>query len=137
MSKADVSTTLIRSRRAVLAGIAAGSAVAAAIPHAALAATPAADPIFAAIEVFYRADAEFMSVEGDIPDELGDRQWDAYEAVLRTRPTTPAGLAALTGFARERSEWLIANSSIRSNEDERAVFTAIDDAAKALIARPA
>jgi hypothetical protein len=119
--------------------IAAGGAVAAAMPTAVLAAAPMVDPIFAAIEVFRRADAEYMAHEGpeDIPDELGDRQWDAYKAVLRTRPTTPAGLVALTSFARERSEWLIANASVRSDEDEREVFAAIDDAAKALIGRAA
>jgi hypothetical protein len=129
-------TNTSKSRRAVLAGMASAAAlpIAAAVPTIAEATT---DPIFAAIDAFRRADAEYMAHEGpeDIPDELGDRQWDAYKAVLRTRPTTPAGLVALTSFARERSEWLIANSSVRSDEDERAVFAAIDDAAKALIGR--
>jgi ATP-dependent exoDNAse (exonuclease V) beta subunit len=45
MSKADILSTPILGRRAVLAGIAS----AAVIPTAALTATPAADPIFAAI----------------------------------------------------------------------------------------
>jgi hypothetical protein len=40
MSKADISTTPILSRRAALAGIAAGGAVAAAISNVALAAAP-------------------------------------------------------------------------------------------------
>jgi hypothetical protein len=49
MSKADVSTTLIRSRRAVLAGLASAAAlpIAAALPTNA---EQSADPIFAAIE---------------------------------------------------------------------------------------
>jgi hypothetical protein len=122
------------TRRKIL-GTAAGAAAALAATGASpMAASPAPDPIFAAIDAYRQVDAEFMAHEGpeDIPDELGDRQWDAYEAVLRTRPTTPAGLVALTSFARERSEWLIANSSVRSDEDERAVFAAIDNAAKAL-----
>ena len=48
MSQADISTTPIRSRRAVLAGIASASALPSAvgIPATALAARLAADPIF-------------------------------------------------------------------------------------------
>ena len=51
MSKANIPTTLIRSRRAVLSGLAAGGAtVAASIPTAALMAAAEPDPIYAAIE---------------------------------------------------------------------------------------
>jgi hypothetical protein len=124
--------TPVDTTRRHLLTVAAGGAVAALVSPAL--ATPAADPIFAAIDAFCRVDAEYMAFEGpnDIPDELGDRQWNAYKAVLRTRPTTLGGLAALTSFARERSEWLLANSSIRSHEDEREVFAAIDDATRGM-----
>jgi hypothetical protein len=134
MSKADVSTTPILSRRAALTGLALLPATAA---GAAAAVDP--DPIFAALDAFYRADAVYMAWEGDEDGlgKLGDIQSEAYGVVLGTRPTTPAGLVALTGFARERSEWLLANASVRSDEDEREVFAAIDDAAKALIGRAA
>ena len=131
MSKADVSTTLIRSRRAVLAGIAAGGVVAAASP-AVPAAGATTDPIFAVIDAFRRTDAEFMTFEGDdIPDELGDRQWDAYYAVLRTRPITTAGLVALTAVVRERADRLCPHSSM-SGEELCAITAAINDAARGM-----
>jgi hypothetical protein len=52
MSKANISTTPIRSRRAVLAGIAASAAlpIAAALPVAAPAFAVTTDPIFAAMD---------------------------------------------------------------------------------------
>lgn len=100
------------------------------------AAEASADPIFAAIEAFHRADAEYMLHEGpdDIPDELGDRQWNAYKAVIRTRPTTPAGLVALITVARERADWYDANGTENGKENCTAL-AAIDEAAKALIGR--
>jgi hypothetical protein len=83
----------------MLAGLAAMTAVPAAV------AAPAIDPIFAAIEAFRRADAEFYADgSGDIPDEVGDQWSRATDAVIRARPTTPAGLVALTSFAREMAE---------------------------------
>jgi hypothetical protein len=132
MSKADISTTLIRSRRAVLAGIAAGGVVAAASPAlSAAAAIP--DPIFAAIDAFRRADAEFMAHEGpeDILVELGGRHWDAYDAALRTRPTTMAGLVALTTLARERADWLRTNGT-EGGDDFCTVSATIDDATRGM-----
>lgn len=71
--------------------------------------------------------------DGDIPDELGDRHSDAYALVLRTRPTTAAGLIALIGWARERMDWLHPNGSYAEPE----LCIAIDDAAKALIGKMA
>jgi hypothetical protein len=98
------------------AGVAAGSAgLALAVPPAW--ASSAADPIFAAIDAFRRADASCVAVDGDIPDKLMDRRCDAYSIVLRTRPSTPAGLAALTTWAREQSDWLCANASILCGKD--------------------
>jgi hypothetical protein len=62
----------------------------------------AIDPIFGAIDAWRRADAACVPADdGDIPDELADKCDEAYLTIHRTRPTTPAGLAALTGWARE------------------------------------
>jgi hypothetical protein len=49
------------------------------------------DPIFGAIETWRRADAAWVTVDGDIPDELAGRLSGASKAVMRTRPITPAG----------------------------------------------
>jgi hypothetical protein len=67
------------SRRLVLAVIGAATAlpIAAAMPANA---EQSSDPIFAAIETWRRADAACVTVDGDIPDELGDR------LVVRQRP---------------------------------------------------
>jgi hypothetical protein len=106
-----------------------------AVPIASVASTTAAatpDPIFAAIDAFRRAYAEYMTVEGDIPDGLGDRHLDAYDAVLRTHPTTPAGLVALTTWAREQADWLCANASVIRGEDLVTLIATIDDAARGI-----
>jgi hypothetical protein len=119
------------SRRHMRAGLAVlPAAVSAVFP-----ATASVDPIFAAIEEHDRANAAFCAdFSDDIPDEVGDRYSEAYRVVLRTRPTTPAGLAALTGWARERSRADYANLQ---NEDTLVFAATIDDAVKALIRRPA
>jgi hypothetical protein len=120
------------TRRSVL-GTAAGAAAALAATGASpMAASPAPDPIFAAIDAFRRADASCVAVHGDIPDELGDQCFDAYSVVLRTRPTTPAGLAALTTWAREQADWLRANSTILHGEDLCALTASIDDATRGM-----
>jgi hypothetical protein len=128
MSKADLCTTPIRSRPAVLAGIASAAAapLAAAVP--AMAETTA-DPIFAAIEVYRKADAACVAVEGDIPDDVGARWDEAISVVMQTRPTTPAGLAALTSWARERADWLRANGT-EGGGNFCTVSATIDDAAR-------
>jgi hypothetical protein len=128
MSKADNSNTPIRSRRAVLAGIA--SAAALPIVPAVAGAAPV-DPIFAAIAIYRQANAACVAVHGDIPDDLGDRRWESNEAVMRTRPTTPAGLAALTTWARERADWLRANWT-EGGGDFCTVSATIDDAVRGM-----
>jgi hypothetical protein len=127
------------SRRIVLAGVASAAAlpVAAAVsPIAPAAASQAIDPIFGAIDAFHRADAAFYAVEGegDILDEVGDRWSEAVDVVMRTRPTTPAGLAAFTGWARERADWLRKNWT-EGGGDFCTVSATIDDAVKALVGR--
>jgi hypothetical protein len=119
------------TRRRLLT-VAAGGAVAAMAISTTAQAGP--DPIFAAIDAFHRADALYMAVEGegDILDELGDQQHEAYSAVLRTRPITPAGLAALTAWARERAVWYGANGTIFPDEDLCVLTAAIDDATRGM-----
>jgi hypothetical protein len=98
-----------------------------------MASTPGPDPIFAAIDAFHRADAAVNAVTvDDIPDELGDQCHEAYLAVVRTRPTTPAGLAALTTWVRERTDWPCANSSVLPDEEQRAIAAAVDDATRGM-----
>jgi hypothetical protein len=128
-------TNTSRSRRAVLAGIASASAlpIVAAMPTVAPAeASRAIDPIFGAIDAFRRADASMLAVDGDITDEVADQYYEAYSVVLRTRPVTPAGLAALTAWARERADWLYANSSYLDGEGLCALTAAIDDATRGM-----
>jgi len=107
------------------------AAIATAAPATAGLAEP--DPIFAAIDADRRAVAACVAVvDGDIPDELGDRSTAAYRALMRTRPTTPTGLAALTTWAREMADEIEGHSVLRA-EDFCALTATIDDAVKALI----
>ena len=71
-------------------------------------------------------------MHGDIPDELMDLRHAAYSVVLRTRPSTPAGLAALTTWAREQADWLRANASGLHGEDLCALTVSIDDATRGM-----
>jgi hypothetical protein len=111
------------------AGLAAGgTALALASPPA----SAADDPIFAAIDAFRRSDSSCVAVHGDIPDELMDLRHEAYSVVLRTRPSTPAGLAALTTWAREQADWLRANASVLHGKDLCALTVSIDDATRGM-----
>jgi hypothetical protein len=105
----------------------------AAMPTTAPAMLPdAADPIFAAIDAYRTADAACAAVDGDIPDDVGDQWHNAYHAVLRTRPTTPAGLAALTTWAREKAAWLHDQASMMNGEDLCTLSATIDDAVRGM-----
>jgi hypothetical protein len=127
------------NRRAFMNSIVALPIVAA-LPVAAPAMTPAAaaeqsaDPIFAAIDAYRQADAAFDAVPRDdeIPDVIGERHSDAFRLVLRTRPTTPAGLAALTTWTRERMDWLRTQGSNLFAEDLCTLTATIDDAARGM-----
>jgi hypothetical protein len=131
-STPPTNTPVDTTRRRLLTAVAGGAVAAMAISTTAQAAGSPADPIFAAIEAFRRADASCVAVHGDIPDELGDQLFDAYSVVLLTRPTTPAGLAALTTWARERADWLCANASGLDGEDLCALTASIDDATRGM-----
>ena len=128
-------TSARHSRRSILGAIAGSAAAAGSIAglSPAIAAALPADPIFAAIDAFRRADAAVNAVvDGDIPDELGERCHEAYLAVVRTRPITPAGLAALTTWVRERTDWLCANFSHLPEAELCAIAAAIDDATRGM-----
>ncbi len=128
------------TRRSFLMNTVVSLPIAAALPVAAPAMVPtidaeqSADPIFAAIDRHRRAGAECDAVPHgvDIPDELGDRLVNALRAVMRTRPTTPAGLAALTAWTREKADWLRKNGSTLYAEDLCALAATIDDAARGM-----
>jgi hypothetical protein len=94
----------------------------------------AADPIFQAIEIHRQADAACDAVPRgtDIPDNLGDQCSDAFRLVMRMRPTTPAGLAALTTWTREQADQLRKNSSTLFAEDFCALSATIDDSARGM-----
>jgi hypothetical protein len=133
MSKADILPTPIRSRRAVLAGIASAAAlpIAGALPTSAEATT---DPIFAAIDAYRQADAAFFAVPRgvDIPDELGDLRGNAFHAVMRTRPTTPPGLVASTSWTREEADRLRKDGSMLYADDLYTLSATIDDAVRGM-----
>jgi hypothetical protein len=113
-----------------------GAALGAGLPLPAPVATPLGlpDPIFAAIDMHRQAEAACIAVQCgvDIPDELGDRCGDAFRAVLRTCPTTPAGLVALTTWTREEVDRLRKNGSDLFAEDLCALAATIDDAARGM-----
>jgi len=107
--------------------------VAAAVPTIAPAeALQAPDPIFAALDAFRSAEAEFYADhDGDIPDEVGDRWTQAVDAVIRTQPTTPAGLGALTSFARDMIERSDHDATV-ADDQLVPIIAAIDDATRGM-----
>jgi hypothetical protein len=123
MSKADISTTPILARRAVLAGIASAAAlpVAAAIPTTSLKAAPAIDPAFTVIAEKLAADVahgEAIDTQGTADERFGHHSEESWEAdeycetachlvneadwkLANTPPTTLAGVAAVLRFANK------------------------------------
>jgi hypothetical protein len=108
------------------------AAVPTAAPAISPAAEPAADPIFAALEVFRLADEKFYAVDGDIPDEIGDRWSRAVDLVIRTRPKTPAGLVALTGFVRDMVARSNRGDAGFGDKQWTPAIAAIDDATRGM-----
>lgn len=91
------------------------------------------DPIFAALDGFRFAEAEFYADRsGNIPDEVGDRWSEALDVVIRTQPTTPAGLAALTGFARDMAERSNRNDAGLPDGEWVTVMATIDAATRGM-----
>ncbi|HZR74189.1 hypothetical protein [Bradyrhizobium sp.] len=107
LSTPPLNTSL--SRRGALAGLAALS-----LAPTSLAAAPAEpDPIFAAIDEYHQANTALTAVfqlPGDVDETTTDPLWSrrdaAFDKVVGTRPTTPAGLVALTSWVREYFDWL-------------------------------
>jgi hypothetical protein len=131
-------TNTSRSRRAVLAGIASAAVlpIAATIPTTAPAfptAVTTIDPIFAAIDAFRCAEMEFYADrDGDIPDQVGDRWSHAVDVVITTQPTTPAGLGALTSFARDMVERAHSGDASFTVRQKLLVMAVIDDATRGM-----
>jgi hypothetical protein len=145
MSQAESRNSMIPSRRAVLAGIPAGLALASPIalvaaPAAALASEP--DPIFAAIEL-HRADTiafgHFLDLKGKFEedhefghspenDELERREGEGCgancrlcEDMILTVPTTLAGILALLRYVE--AEHARGNEILSDREFEQLVTT--------------
>jgi hypothetical protein len=111
----------INMARRHLLTVAAGGAIAAAVPTAALTAAPAFDPIFAAIAGWQAAHAAhgracdvlaeaetrfgFKSEEAEAAFEAGgpacDASWEAAWSLASTPPNTFAGVVAVLRFANE------------------------------------
>jgi hypothetical protein len=118
-------------RRFITIAAAGAAAIATTAPGIADVAEP--DPIFAALESYRRAHALFFAdFDDDIPDEICDQHGDACSVMRRTRPTTPAGLAVLTTWAREQADWLCVNSSQLFAEDLCTLTATIDDATRGM-----
>jgi hypothetical protein len=130
MSKADISTTPILPRRAVLAGIASTAAlpIAVGVPTASLVVAPAIDAIFelidghrkthivhmAAIELLNRAERRYGPGKGNwITEKPCHDEADAFDAFIAAPASTPQGLHAKLGYLQElaragsETEWMI------------------------------
>ncbi|PDT69230.1 hypothetical protein CO683_14800 [Bradyrhizobium ottawaense] len=118
------------------------AATAAALPIASpsIAAGSPDDPIFAALDAWRSAEVavdemcEIYPRQGTASDmeKLLDQHSLAFRAVMRTRPTTPAGLAALTSWMREEADDMRANSSIWHSKDICAIAATLDDAVRGM-----
>jgi len=121
------------SRRAILRGAhsVAALAVAAAVPAVAFAAAEP-DPIFAAIEAHRKAQAaasahDYTGYDGELKDEakalwhefseLCDRACDTAEIVIKTEPTTVAGVAASLAYFAETGHEVLPDIVIADVEE--------------------
>jgi hypothetical protein len=92
------------------------------------------DPIFPAIDLYRQAAAACSAVSTgmDIPDALADQRGNAFHAVMRTRPTSPAGLTALTTWTREQAAELRKTGDMLFSEDLHTLSVTINDAARGM-----
>ncbi|MCA1546301.1 hypothetical protein I6F36_05720 [Bradyrhizobium sp. BRP19] len=98
------------------------------------------DPIFAALDAWRRAEVALDAVGDLYPsqktasemDEVLDQHSTAFRAVMRTRPKTPAGLAALTNWVREEADDMHANESHWNGRDFCALAATLDDAVRGM-----
>ncbi|SFN80782.1 hypothetical protein SAMN05216573_12255 [Bradyrhizobium sp. Rc3b] len=61
-----------------------------------------------------------------------DRHGAAFRVVMRTRPTTPAGLAALTSWVLEEANDMLVNESHWFSHDLCALAATLDDAVRGI-----
>lgn len=94
--------------------------------------TETTDPIFAVLDAWHRAFALWLPVDGNIPDELTDQHYEAFSAVIRTCPTTLAGLAALINWTR-----LYTDAMDIDTDRLRTLVASIADATAALVEKGA
>jgi hypothetical protein len=94
--------------------------------------TETADPIFAVLDAWRRAATLWVSVNGEMPDELTDNHYEAFSVVIRTRPTTLAGLAALINWTR-----IYTNAMDIDTDRLRTLVASIADATAALVKKGA
>ena len=94
--------------------------------------TETTDPIFAVLEAWRRAWDLWLPVDGNIPDELTDQHYEAFSVVIRTRPTTLAGLAALINWTR-----LYTDAMDIDTDRLRTLVASIADATAALVEKGA
>ena len=121
------------SRRTMLASLAVLPAVVGIPPAVPMAVAAKPDPIFSALDAYRAANAEFyVDRPGDIPDEIGDRWSQAVDVVVSTQPTTPAGLGALTSFARDMVERAHSGDASFTVRQKLLVMAAIDDATRGM-----
>ncbi|MGY4351238.1 hypothetical protein ACVWXM_007731 [Bradyrhizobium sp. GM7.3] len=90
------------------------------------------DPIFAALEAWRRAEVALDELPCDNSEQVMDQHSLAFRAVMRTRPTTPAGLAALTSWMRDEADDMRANSSNWHSKDLCAIAATLDDAVRGM-----
>lgn len=126
--------TTTTTRRAMLAGAAVLPALAtsqALANFSSLATSP--DPIFAALDAYRRVQADDRpGMSDDEIDEYADRWYDALHLVVETVPTSPAGLAALTGFAHDTTLHLGDNGSEWGCGNLTTLLTTIDTATRGM-----
>src|ERR1039458_6657443 len=94
--------------------------------------TETTDPIFAVLDAWRRAATLWVSVNGEMPDELTDNHFEAFSVVIRTHPTTFAGLAALINWTR-----LYTDAMVIDTDRLRTLVASIADATAALIEKSA
>ena len=150
LSTPPTNTPTDRNRRRFLS-VAAGGAVAAALPVAALANGP--DPIFATIERHRELSADYTAAvdisskledgpEFEAADEIaGDRCGDLLDhadALIHLEPTTMAGVSALMRYVASLEEWQTPRDSYRMMTQggvASAVIDLADGETKTLIIR--
>jgi hypothetical protein len=124
MSQANSNSYPIRSRRAVLAGIAAAGTVAATIPTATLTAAPAFDPVFDLIDAHRQACLDHAAAldEQERLELIGDKEaadlagegpchaeFNALDVLISAAATTLPGIVAKLAYLEEiakRDAWM-------------------------------